>query len=95
MQSPVESTRRKHHLEDPIFRHLGEGVLEIDARGRVLQANPAAAELLWSPGASILGTGLNTVWGDHANAVAAALARLARPAAPEREVLELDHRQRH
>jgi len=95
MQSPVESTRRKHHLEDPILRHLGEGVLEIDARGRVLQANPAAAELLRSPGASVLGTSLNTVWGDHANAVAAALARLARPAAPEREVLELDHRQRH
>jgi len=95
MQSPVESPRRKHPLEDPVLRHLGEGVLEIDARGRIVQANPAAVELLWSPGASVLGTTLNALWGDHANAVAAALARLAQPAAPEREVLELNHRQRH
>jgi PAS domain S-box-containing protein len=95
MPSPTESTRRRHLLEDPVLRHLGEGVLEIDARGRVLQANPAAVDLLWSPGASVLGTSINAVWGEHAHAVAAALGRLAGPAAPEREVLELNHRQRH
>jgi PAS domain S-box-containing protein len=95
MQPPAESPRRKHPLEDSVLRHLGEGVLEIDARGRIVQANPAAVELLWSPGASVMGTTLNAVWGDYATVVAAALVRLAQPTAREREVLELNHYQRH
>lgn len=82
-------------MEDPILQHLGEGVLETDARGRVIGANPAAIELLWAPGVHLIGATLATVWGENANTVAAAIARLAGPTAPEREVLELPHGQRH
>jgi len=95
MQSPVESTRRKHPLEDPVLRYLGEGVLEIDARGRVIRANPAAVELLWVPGGHLIGAPVTAVWGESANAMAAAFGRLTDPDAPEREVLEFNHRQRH
>ena len=82
-------------MEDELLGHLGEGVLEIDARGRVLRANPAAIELLWSPGVPVVGKSLSALWGEHASSVAAALTHLATPAAPEREVLECAHGERH
>ena len=82
-------------MEDPILQHLGEGVLETDARGRVLGANRAATKLLWMSGVTLLGATLATLWGQNANVVDAAIARLAGPDPPEREVLELAYGQRH
>lgn len=95
MDQPNPPTQRKHSMQDVILWHLGEGVLETDARGRILRANPAAEELFRMPGVNLSNATLATLCGENANTVADALARLAGPAAPEREVLELAYDQRH
>ncbi len=82
-------------MEDPILRHLGEGVLELNPSGRILRANPAAIELLWVPGDPVLRATLAALWGEDAGKVTAALARLAGPTGPDREVLELVRGERH
>jgi putative methionine-R-sulfoxide reductase with GAF domain len=82
-------------MQDVILWHLGEGVLETDARGRIVRMNPAARDLLQMPGVNLLEATLSTLWGENADKVTEALARVTGPAAPEREVLELTHSQRH
>jgi PAS domain S-box-containing protein len=95
MDQPQGTGKRKDSMQDAILWHLGEGVLETDARGRIIQLNPAARELLRMPGVNLLDATLETLWGENANTVAEALAHLAGPTAPEREVLELLHGERH
>lgn len=86
---------RKDSIQDALLWALGEGILQTDARGRVLRANPAATELLRMPGVNLVGATLATLWGENANTVAEALSHLLGPSAPDREVLELPHGQRH
>ncbi len=95
MDQANTTTTRKDSMQDALLWHLSEGILQTDSRGRVLRANPAATELLRKPGVKLVGATLATLWGENANAIAEALSHLLGPSAPEREVLELAHGQRH
>jgi len=58
---------------DAVIRELQDGVLVVDRHGRVLNANPAAEELLSRPGQPVVGASLEALV-DDASAVHEALA---------------------